>query len=174
MNLDLSTRLQSGQIRGRSDINFNKVNFKSGTSSSGSLTRMLTAAFSDIHHFNIDATFSGTLKDMDMNLKSDLDNQIGRQFKAQVDARKQQFERELKARIDEKLREPLAKLEQKKRKLDQIKADVDAKEKELKQQLADLDNKINQEKEIQKQKLKSKADSKKDELKKKLLDKFKL
>ncbi len=174
MDLSLSSRIQSGRINGNTDIDFSKVNFKAGTRSSGAVTRMLATAFSDIHRFNIEATFGGNLKDLDMDLKSDLDNQIGHQFKAQIDARKRQFEQDLKARIDKKLREPLAELEQKKQKLDRIKAEVDDKERELKLQLADLDDKIKQEKEIQKQKLRDKKKQKKDELKQKLLKKLKL
>ena len=174
MDLSVSSRLQSGRISGRSDVDFRKVQFKSTTDSSGSLSRMLAAAFSDVHGFDIDATFRGNLRDMDIDMKSDLDNQIGQQFKAQINARKQQFERELRARIDEKLREPMAKLDTQKQRLDQIKADIDAKEQALRQKLADLESKIDQEKDIQKRKLDRKVDEKKDELKKKLLDKFKL
>ena len=174
MDMNVTGRLQSGEIRGRSDTNFSQVQFQSATDSSGSLSRMLAGAFADVHRFKIDTIFRGDMKDIDIKMESDLDNQIGQQFKAQLDARKKQFEQDLRARIDEKLREPLAKLEAKKQKLDQLKADIDAKEKELETKLADLKNKIDQQKEIQKKKLDSKLDEKKDELKKKLLDKFKL
>jgi len=174
MNLKLSTRLQGGEINGRSDADFRQVKFNSASDSSGSLSRMLVASFANVHQFYIDTKFSGSLHHLNINMKSDLDNQIGQQFRAQVNARKQQFEQDLRARIDEKLREPLARVEAKKQRLDQIRADVDAKHQELEQKIADLDNKIDQQKAIKKQQLDNKVDRKKEELKKKLLDKFKL
>lgn len=173
MDLDINTRLQSGRLTGRADARFDKVQFDVATASSGSLTRMLAASFADVHRFNIHATFSGDLKDMDLDLKSDLDNQVGAQFRNQIEARKQQFERDLQARIDERLREPLASIEEKKQRLDEIKEQLDAKEKELNQQIAGLDDRIEQEKSIKEQKLENKVDDKKEELKKKLLDKLK-
>jgi uncharacterized protein (TIGR03545 family) len=174
MDLSLSTRLQGGEISGRSDVDFSKVQFNAGTDSSGSLARMLAAAFADVRDFNIEAKFRGDLKDIDIEMKSSLDNQIGQQFKAQVNARKQQFERELKAAIDVKLREPMTRLEASKQQLDQVQAELQAKQQELEQKIADLDSKIDQQKNIKKQELDDKADKKKDELKKKLLDKLKL
>lgn len=158
MNFDLSTRIHSGQLTGQADITFNDVQFKSNTGSSGTLPRMFAASFADVRDFNIDARMKGNFKDMDMRLKSNLDNQIGAQFKNQVNDKKEKFETELRARIDAKIRQPMAKIEAQKRKLDALKQQIDTKEKEIKQKLANLNNKITQEKKIKKQ----------------LLDRFKL
>lgn len=174
MNFDLSTRLQSGQISGRSDILFNQVQFDSNTQSSGTLARMLATSFSDVHRFNINTQLKGDFKNMDMSLKSDLDKQIGAQFKTQMQQQKQKFEVELKSRIDETLREPMAKIEAKKQQLDSVKQQINDKEKELTQKLADLNSKIDQEKNLQNDKLQDKKDEKKESVKKGLLNKLKL
>ncbi len=132
MNLDLSARLQDKQVTGNSDIRFKKVKFLTGDASSGSsFSKMLKSSFAGVDKFNINARFKGNKNDIDIDLKSDLDNQLGDQLKAQINKKKEQFEANLKSRIDDKLKEPLAKIEAKKKHLDQIKRELDTKEKEI-------------------------------------------
>ena len=172
MSMQVTAKLHSGRLDGNADARFNKVKFASSTGSSGALTQMLSNAFSNVHQFRVDAVFSGKIRDLDIDMKSDLDNQIGREFKVQINQRKQQFEQKLRARIDEKLREPMAKVEATRQRIDSIKTELDNYQQEFDQKLADLDNKIEQEKELKKQKLDNKLERKKDELKNRLLDKL--
>ncbi|HEY9052658.1 MAG TPA: TIGR03545 family protein [Gammaproteobacteria bacterium] len=170
MDMRLGARFQSGQVKGSANVDFNNVMFKTNKNESGqSLSSMLAASLAEVRRFNINAVFSGSFKDMDMSIKSDLDNQLGMQLKARFKERITQFENELRAKIEAKYQEPLQKIEAKRQQLQEIKTKIDNKEKELRQKLDDLENKIDQEKDLKEQELKSKIDDKKD----KLLDKLK-
>lgn len=170
MDMKLHTRLQSGQIEGDANVDFSNVAFKTNKVESGSsLSSMLSSSLANVNRFNINAVFSGSFKDLDMKIRSDLDNQLGAQLKARFKERVDQYENELRARIEAKYREPLQKIEAKRQQLHELKDRIDQKENELRQKLDDLDNRINQEKALKEQEVKSKLDDKKD----KLLDQLK-
>ncbi|MDH5473073.1 MAG: TIGR03545 family protein [Gammaproteobacteria bacterium] len=167
MSLDLSSRLENARLTGISKIDFNQVQFKTNKESTEkSFSSMMATSFSGINRFNLNARFSGSLHDLNINLQSNLDNQLGDQLKTQLKQRSQQFEDQLKSGIDEKLKAPLARIEDKRQKLDQLKTDVDNLEKELQAKLDDIENRI-------KQANKSSTEKKKDELQDKLKSKLK-
>lgn len=167
MSLRLNSRLENKEIKGTGNINFSKVNFTSNNSDKSSFTKMMISSFSNITNFNINTRFSGSFSNLNLRLDSDLDNKLGAQLKNQLKQRGQQFENQLKAKIDQRLKEPMTRLENRKKQLAQIKSSIDSKEKELKQKLADIENRI-------KNAGKEKTDKKKEELLNKLKSKFKL
>ncbi|MCW9055190.1 MAG: TIGR03545 family protein [Gammaproteobacteria bacterium] len=167
MSLNLNLKLVNKRLSGNSNIDFKQVQFETNKNSTGqSFSSMMATSFSNIKKFRLDTSFSGSLNDLDINMKSDLDNQLGDQLKNQFRKKGQDFENNLRARIDDKLKSPMQKLDSKSQMLDQIKHDVETKEKELSQKLTDIENKL-------KADSKSKTDKKKDELLNKLKLKFK-
>jgi uncharacterized protein (TIGR03545 family) len=76
----------------------------------GSLAKALTASFSDVKEFSVKADISGTLKDYDVKLSSDLDrvleDAVGKQVKAQLE----RLEEDLMAEISKKVGVPMDEL----------------------------------------------------------------
>jgi len=76
----------------------------------GPLAKAMASSLSDVEQFNVKVDISGTLKDYDMQLSSDLDrvlkNAVGKQVKTQA----ARLEKELKDRIFEKVKGPLSDL----------------------------------------------------------------
>ena len=74
------------------------------------LAKAMASSLSDVKRFNVKADISGTLKDYDMRLSSDLDrvlrNAVGKQVRTQAAS----LEKELKAKISEKVNGPLSEL----------------------------------------------------------------
>ena len=159
MTSKVDARLQNGVLKGVANNQFRQVNFDAGSSS------MFASAFEGVKAFDIDARFSGAIGDLSVKIDSDLDNQLGKQMKAQFSQKKKKFEADIKARIDEKIKEPMARIEEKKKKLDALKQRVDDAEKQLQQKLAALKDTISKAGE---QKKKAATDK----LKNKLKDKF--
>ena len=167
MSLNLKSKLANKRLIGSSNIDFQQVQFASNKNTTGqSFSSMMASSFSKINQFKLDASFSGSVDNLDINMKSDLDNQIGDQLKNQFKKRGQDFENNLRARIDEKLKSPMQKLDSKRQVLDEVKRDIDNKEEELNQKLTDIENKL-------KADSKSRTDKKKEELLNKLKLKFK-
>ena len=146
----VDVRLEQGVLKGTAKTNFRQVDFSTGSSS------MFAAAFEGVKAFNIDAAFSGAIGELSINIDSDLDNQLGKQLKAQLAQKKKKFDAALKARINEKISGPMAGIDAKKAELDAMKQRVDGLEKQLEEKLAALTQTINQEKEQKKNQLKEK------------------
>ncbi|MCW8922052.1 MAG: TIGR03545 family protein, partial [Gammaproteobacteria bacterium] len=159
MTSKVDARLQNGTLKGVANTQFRQVDFETGSSS------MFASAFEGVKAFNIDARFSGAIGDLSIKIDSDLDNQLGKQLKAQLAQKKKEFEAKLKARIDEKIREPMARIDAKKKELDALKQRVDNAEEQLQQKIAALKDTIDREKDLRKNQAK-------DKLKNKLKDKF--
>ena len=160
MDFSLDAKIQRGSLSGTSATEFNQVSFDSGDSSS-----MLASSFDGIESFDIGSQFSGSIDDLSINISSNLDDQLGQQLKNKLNQKKQEFEKELRASVDEKLKEPLAKIEAKKAKLDAIKNKVEDRQKQLQQRIAALKETISKQSE-------QKKNDAKDKLKNKLKDKF--
>lgn len=163
MTLNVDARFQDGGLDGAANTQFTQVNFEADSSS------MFASAFKSVSDFNINTTFSGEIGNMSMRIDSNLDNQLGQQLKNQLAKKKEKFEVELKARIDEKLSEPLERINAKKKELEAIKQRIDNSEKQLQQKIAALKQTIDKEGDLKKDKAKDKA---KDKLKEKLKGKF--
>lgn len=159
MTTNVDARLQRGVLKGDANTQFRQVDFEVGS------TSMFASAFDGVEAFDIDAKFSGAIDDLSIQIDSDLDNQLGKQLKAQFAQKQQKFESDLKARIDEKISGPMARVDAKKKELDAIKQRVDDTEKQLQDKIAALKETINQEKELKK---KEATDKLKDKLKDKL------
>jgi len=158
MTSKVDARLQNGVLKGVANNQFRQVDFDAGSSS------MFASAFEGVKAFDIDARFSGAIGDLSVKIDSDLDNQLGKQMKAQFAQKKKKFEADLKARIDEKIKEPMARIDEKKKKLDALKQHVDDSEKQLQQKLAALKDTISKAGE---QKKKAATDKLKNKLKEK-------
>ena len=171
LNMKMNGRLADGKIKGHGRLDFEQVVFASDKQT-GNMAAMLADAFRKIKQFNVDVRFVGALDTLQLKLKSDLDNQVGAQFKTQLKQKSREFEQQLEARINDRFKAPLAKLQQKRQKLNQLKADLDKKEQEIKQRIEVLKKKIKQKEDEKKQQLKNKLDSKKDKLKQKLLERL--
>jgi predicted RecB family endonuclease len=74
------------------------------------LAKALASSLSDVKRFNIRVDISGTLKDYNMQLSSDLDRVLKDAVGKQVKAQAARLEEELKARISEKVNGPLGDL----------------------------------------------------------------
>lgn len=157
MDFNLDAQLQHGSVKGTAKTQFNKVSFDSGDSSS-----LLSTSFKGVEAFKIDGQFSGSMDDLSIKIDSDLDNQLGQQLKNQLNQKKLAFENDLKARLDEKLKEPMSKIEAKKAKLDAVKNKIDDAEKQLQERLAALKETISKEEELKKNEV---TDKLKDKLK---------
>ncbi|MES0326653.1 MAG: TIGR03545 family protein [Gammaproteobacteria bacterium] len=159
MTSKVNARLQKGVLSGVAKTQFRQVDFESGN------TSMFASAFEGVKAFDIDARFSGAIGDLSIQIDSDLDSQLGRQLKAQLVQKRQQFEEDLKARIDEKISEPMARIDAKKKELDDLKQRIDDSEKQLQKKLAALKETVDKNKQ-------QKKNIAKDKLKNKLKDKF--
>ena len=160
MDFNLDAKLQHGSLNGKVNAKFRKVNFDSADSSS-----MLASSFSGIDAFDIDGQFRGAIDELSIKIDSDLDSKLGQQLKNKLKQKKQAFDNELRASIDEKLKQPLSKVDAQKEKLDVIEGKVDASKKHLDQRLAALKQTISQASE-------QKKTEAADKLKNKLKDKF--
>lgn len=159
MTANVNARLQNGTLKGSAKTKFRRVDFEVGSSS------MFASAFEGVKAFDIDTKFSGAIDALSVKIDSDLDNQLGKQLKAQLTKKKVEFEKKLKARIDEKIKAPMARIEAKKNELIAVKQKVDNSGKQLQQKLASLKDIINKEKDLKKKEAN-------DKLKNKLKDKF--
>ncbi len=171
LNMKMDARLADGRLKGQALMDFQQVVFSSGKQTGG-MAAMLADSFRNIKQFNVDVRFVGALDTLQLKLKSDLDNQVGAQFKAQLKQKSREFEQQLQARINNKFKAPLAKLETQRQKLNQFKSDLDKKEQQIQQRIDALKQKIKQKENEKKQQLKNKLDSKKDKLKQKLLERL--
>jgi uncharacterized protein (TIGR03545 family) len=159
LTTNVDARLQKGVLSGVANTQFRQVDFETASSS------MFASAFEGVKAFDIDTKFSGAIGDLSIQIDSDLDSQLGQQLKAQLALKRQKFEADLKSKIDQKISEPMARIDAKKKELDALKQRVDDSEKELQQKLAALQQTIDQEKELKQQEVK-------DKLKDKLKNKF--
>ncbi len=75
------------------------------------LAKAMASSLSDVKRFNVKADISGTLKDYDMRLSSDLDRLLKDAVGKQVNMQAARLEKELQARISEKVNGPLSDLE---------------------------------------------------------------
>jgi len=76
----------------------------------GALAKAMASSLSDVKQFNVKAAISGTLKDYEVQLSSDLDRVLKDAVGKQVRAQAARLEKELKSRISEKVNGPLADL----------------------------------------------------------------
>jgi uncharacterized protein (TIGR03545 family) len=76
----------------------------------GPLAKAMASSLSNVKRFNVKADISGTLKDYDMRLSSDLDSVLRNAVSKQVRTQAASLEKELKAKIAEKVNGPLSEL----------------------------------------------------------------
>ena len=76
----------------------------------GPLAKAMASSLSDVKRFNVKADISGTLKDYDMRLSSDLDRVLKNAVDKQVKTQAASLEKELKTKISEKVNGPLSEL----------------------------------------------------------------
>ncbi|MFW2371915.1 MAG: TIGR03545 family protein [Gammaproteobacteria bacterium] len=173
MNMKLHTRLQSGQLKGEANVDFSNMAFKASKADvDNSFMSMLSESLVDINRFNIHTIFSGSFNDMDMKIRSDLDNQLGSQLKVRFKQSVDQFENDLRASIEARYQSSFQKIESRRKQLRELKNKIDEKDNELRHKLSDLESRINQQTNLKEQEAKSKVDDKKDTLKDKLKSKL--
>jgi len=143
MDAAIKVRLQNGLLTGSSRLNFNDVDFSTKSAGeSNNFSRMLANSLKQVQQFYLDIKFSGAIEKPKLKIKSDLDKKLGAQLKAQLNKRKQAFEKNLKSKIENKIKDPMKKLETELQQLNKIKSKLDAKEKELKNRISSLKKQI--------------------------------
>ncbi len=173
MDMNMNARWENSQISAKALMNFKQVKFSADkVRSNNSMANLMLKSFADIDQFKVNADFKGALDSLKFKLRSDLDNKVGAQMKRQLKQKMTKFEQDLKQRLSEKYKAPLAKLQNRRQALDKIKQDIEQKEKQIKQRIASLQKSIDAKKKEKQQQLKDKVKSKKDELKKNLLNKL--
>jgi len=109
-DLKLSVSRRGDVISANALTRFYSVQLLSPKEGAGSLIKAVNSSLSAIRNLNINVEISGTLKDYDIRLSSDLDrvlkNFIGKQLKEQT----ARFEKELKVAISEKVKGPFGDL----------------------------------------------------------------
>jgi len=143
MDVATKVRLQNGVLAGSSRLNFNDVDFSTKNADKGNnFSRMLANSLEQVQQFYLDIKFSGAIENPKLKINSDLDKKIGTQLKAQLNKRKLAFEKNLKSKIENKIKEPMKKLETELQQLNKIKSKLNAKEKELQTRIASLKKQI--------------------------------
>jgi uncharacterized protein (TIGR03545 family) len=110
-DLKLSVNRSGDVISASAVIRFYSAQLLSPKEEAGSLIRAVNSSLSAIKNLDVSVDISGTLKDYDIRLSSDMDrvlkNVIGKQFQEQT----ARFEKELKVAISEKMKGPLGALQ---------------------------------------------------------------
>lgn len=110
-DLKLSVNRSGDVISASAAIRFYSAQLLSPKEEAGSLIKAVNSSLSEIKSLNVNIDITGTLKDYDIRLSSDLDrilkNVIGKQLKEQT----ARFEKELKSAISEKMKGPLSALQ---------------------------------------------------------------
>ncbi len=180
MNVTLNGELKQGVLNANMQSHFKSANFEqSWDKSPGKLVKTIGESLLGVNTFKVNADLTGTLKDNDINISSDLDdvvkNALGQQFKQKT----QKFEKQLKERVEQKTKEQVAKLESRLEAFNGVQKDLQLKKKNAEEKMTIVDNKIDALKKEQQSKLNKKSQAvkdrnkkKQDELKDKLKDKF--
>lgn len=160
-NIDISGQVMlANNLTISTEAQFNPVRFDSRGDST--LGKMFAEAFTGINQFSLGGEVRSDFKDIDMDLKSDLDEQVKASLKRQWDARVAAFQQKIRERLDAEEQKVRNRIEGELAKLEQKKADLENK---LKQSEELLKAKVDDYKEQQKQKIEDKL---KDALKNKL------
>ncbi|MDQ1362389.1 MAG: hypothetical protein QG652_249 [Pseudomonadota bacterium] len=150
------------------DAQFNPVRFVSRGDST--LGKMFAEAFTGIERFSLGGEARSDFRDIDMDFKSDLDEQVKASLKRQWDVRVAAFQQKIRDRLDAEEQKVRNRIEGELAKLEQKKADLESR---LKQSEELLKAKVADFKEQQKQQLEQKKDQQIDKLKDSLKNKLK-
>ena len=166
---DVVAVLKNGKLEADLNANFHSIVYNN-EHSNNDMAKLLSNAISDVSSFNITGELSGTLDDLDTNIKSDLDQRLSDALKARTDELVGEFKQELRDKVDAKTREPI---EQAREKLDtaknQVEQELDKRKQEMDQRIADVKQKLA---ELEK-KVDDKKQNAKDKAKNQLKDKLK-
>ena len=101
MSLNGDLKIESSQLEGKGDAVFNRSSFS--TKDRTIVARELTSALARIPTFNIDYTLGGKLDAPDFGMNSDLDNKLEKIFDQVLSEKRRAFEKELKAKLKERM-----------------------------------------------------------------------
>ena len=90
-----------------SQIQFSDAEFVGG--SEKGIGKQLGLALANIKQFNLDASVSGALDDLDINLKSNLDKKVGDAIAVRIKQKQKELEKNLEKKINAKLADSLKK-----------------------------------------------------------------
>ena len=167
-NIDLLGKIVlEKELTSHTEAQFNPVLFTSQGNST--LGKMFAEAFTGIDHFYVSGDIRSNFKKIDMDISSDIDNQIKQSIKRQWDAKVAAFQQKIKQRLDDEEQKIRNRIEGELAKLEQKKVELENK---LKQTEELLKAKVDDFKEQQKQQLDQKKDAKIDKLKDSLKNKF--
>ena len=102
-----SATFSTGSILSNAEIAFKNV--KISSSAKTGFAAEVALALKSIQHFNINSFITGPPADLDIRLKSNLDQQLKRAFSKRLKAKRKEFEQKLKAQLEEKLQQALSK-----------------------------------------------------------------
>jgi len=165
--------IKANRIANKINANVNNrihsIKFSNSSTGGGEITRMLVAALNDINSFKIDGRLYGTLDNYHTRISSDLDKKLGANLKAQTRKLKQEFQGELKAKLDQTSKRHTNEAKQGLDALGKYEKEIENRKKQFDKQLASVQKQIDTYKsdiKAQENALKSKAKNKvKDKLK---------
>ena len=102
-----SATFSTDSILSNAEIAFKNVQISS--SAKTGFAAEVALALKSIQHFNINSFITGPPADLDIRLKSNLDQQLKRAFSKRLKAKRKEFEQKLKAQLEEKLQQALSK-----------------------------------------------------------------
>ena len=169
LNISGQVKVEKGQVQGQVDSHFTDAQFTG--QGKDSWAKELVALLEKIETFVIQTQLSGNFKDFDIDLSSDLDNQLKAAMKTRLADKKDELEGQLMARLNEELSGALKTSDSEMGSLDsqqqQFSGDISQLDEMLKAQVKSYQD-------AQKKKVDEKKQEEVDKLKEKLKDKIKL
>lgn len=101
LNILGQVKIEQGQIQGQVDSRFTNAQFIG--QGKDNWAKELVALLKKIENFTIQTHLSGKLKDFDVDVNSDLDNQLKAAMKTRITDKKSELETRLMARLNEEL-----------------------------------------------------------------------
>lgn len=184
MNMTLNGELKQGVLDANMSSYFKSADFDlPWDEKPGKLVKTIGESLQGVNAFEVKADLKGTLKDNDIDISSDLDdvikNALGKQFKQKA----QEFEKQLKDKVEQKTKEQIAKLESRLDTFNSAQQDLQLKKNNAEEKINTVDakidalikekeNELNKKSQAAKDKSEKKLDERKDKLKDKLKDRF--
>ena len=164
-DLDITATREKDAIQAKLNSNIHSIQYDN-VAGGNDMAKLLLAALNDTRNFKIFGSLHGSFDSYSTRIKSDLDerlnNSLKRHFKRQAD----QFKQDLKKRIEQEAKQPIAEAEGEYTKVrNKINQDIDRRKRELDQQRAEIKQKTNE--------YKAKINALKQQVKDKITDKLK-
>ncbi|NRB39170.1 MAG: TIGR03545 family protein [Pseudomonadales bacterium] len=104
-----SAKLSEGVVTAQINNQFNQAQFKS--SGQSSMAREVGAAIEGIHDFDLNIAVKGAVDELDISIKSNIDNKLKSAFKGRLSAKKKEWQANLDKALNERLSGYLTKVD---------------------------------------------------------------